>query len=163
MGWTPQSTASVWRGCYNDGVTEITAGFPEVAAVAGAVAGQVGVVTGLCCGNVQSVPRAACHELPLNQDGGVMALSKGGDTREGAGGWKTGHILVTLSSSRNTVHTVAFESIYVSFIFVCFATLQSNATQMRFRRVLCDRQLQGCAWCRTRRKKNQLLLEFFKK
>lgn len=50
------------------------------------IAGQVGVITSFSCSNVHCVSLSALHEIPDNEDGGVVALREGCDTREGAGG-----------------------------------------------------------------------------
>lgn len=65
----------------------------EEAAAAGVVAAQGGVVTSYCCGRVHSVP--ARRVVPPNEDGGIVALSEDGDTREQARCWRTGKIYFT--------------------------------------------------------------------
>lgn len=85
--WTSQTAALVWRSSYNDGVMEVTLRSMEVAASAGVVAEKVGMVTGFCCGSVHSISLAALHQIPHDEDGGIVALWDRCDTSEGAGGW----------------------------------------------------------------------------
>lgn len=66
---------------------EVTLCSVQVAAGAGAVAGQVGLVSAFCCGHVHSVSLAAIHQIPHDVDGGIVALSDRCDGGEGAGGW----------------------------------------------------------------------------
>lgn len=81
--WTPQTAALVWWSGNNDGVMEATLCSMEVAASASIIAGEVGVITGFCCGSVHSV--SLC--IPQHEDWGIVALSNRCDTREGAGSW----------------------------------------------------------------------------
>lgn len=74
----------------------------ENAASASVVAGEVGMVTGFCCGSVHSVSIAALHQIPKDEDGGIVALSECCDTREGAGGW--GKRWISLNVSAAGIH-----------------------------------------------------------
>ena len=89
--WTPQTAALVWWSGNNDGVMETTLGSMEVAASASIIAGEVGVITGFCCGSVYSV--SLC--IPQHEDRGIVALSNRCDTREGAGSWGNRQISFT--------------------------------------------------------------------
>lgn len=40
------------------------------------------MVTGFCCGNVHGVSLPAVHQIPHDEDGGVVALRDRCDTRE---------------------------------------------------------------------------------
>lgn len=66
---------------------EVTLCSVQVAAGAGAVAGQVGLVSAFCCGRVHRVSLAAIHQTPHDEDGGIVALGNRCDGGEGAGGW----------------------------------------------------------------------------
>lgn len=59
----------------------------QEAAGASVIAGQVSVVTSFSCGNVRCVSLFAVYEIPDNEDGGVVALREGCDSRKGAGRW----------------------------------------------------------------------------
>lgn len=59
----------------------------EEAAGASAITGQVSMVAGLCCGNVQGVPITSLHGNPDDMDGGIVTLRESCDAGEGAGGW----------------------------------------------------------------------------
>lgn len=45
------------------------------------------MVTGFCCGNIHSASIAALHQIPLDEDGGIVALRVCSDAGEGARGW----------------------------------------------------------------------------
>lgn len=75
---------------------EVTLRSVQVAAGARVVAEQVGVIAGFGCGGVQSGSVAALHEIPCHQDGGIVTLREGCDSREGAGRWGKTRVSLTL-------------------------------------------------------------------
>lgn len=74
---------------------EVTLRSMEVAASARVVAGQVGMITGFCCGSVHSVSLAGLHQIPHDEDGGIVALRDRCDASEGAGGWGKRQVSLT--------------------------------------------------------------------
>ncbi|TNN67822.1 hypothetical protein EYF80_021976 [Liparis tanakae] len=74
-----------------------------VAAGGRAVAGQVATVGGFCCGGVHGVPLAALHQVPQDEDGGIVALRN----RGGVGG---GGAVGGVASSTHGGHGVALRS-----------------------------------------------------
>lgn len=90
----PQTAARVRHSRHDDAVTGVTPRPVQVAAGAGDVAGQVGAVPGLGRGRVQGVSLAAFHQVPRDEDGGIVALGEGGDAGEGARRWEKDEVVL---------------------------------------------------------------------
>ncbi len=83
---------------------EVTLCSMEVAASASVIAVQVGMVPCFGCGCVHGVSLAAVHQIPHDEDGGIMALRDRCDTSKGAGGWRKRQISKCSSVLLNVCH-----------------------------------------------------------
>jgi len=110
---------------------EVASRSMEVAASVGVVAGQVGTISGFCCGGVHGASLAALHQVPQDEDGGIVALRNRGDTSEGAEGWGKRQMFLSTPAASMTF---------------CFGLSCKWTLFISFKKSLTCLQAEGGAW-----------------